>query len=684
MSVQIEQRLAEFCRGDFPFRFVYDGIDQRRFSGTWERREDVSRLDGRVKKTVTLSDAATGLVVTCELSFFHEYPAAEWIVFFENSGTKSTPIIENVKALDLLFDRPLPGETSFILHQTNGALTTPEDLMMQKVPLTGNDSYTMGGQLGMPSAADLPYFRLDMQSASVIIAVGWSGQWRADFECLKGEKLQVTAGMEKTRFRLHPGEKVRSPRMLMLLWEGQGWESNVQFRRLLYEHYVPKFRGKRPDPFVIFDTYDVVGLDEATEANQLALVDTAKALEVEIFFTDAGWFEGGYPAGAGNWKRVRKECYPNGFGGLAKACADSGMVYGLWFDPERVIAGTEVAVEHPQWLLWKNAANSAKNVLHVYSPEVVEAELAQLGFTRERGRTPEAFIYHRENVEEYHGDEKTAMLNFGLAQVQDYYFQIVDELMQLPGFQGYRHDMNVTAPLLYFESNDEPDRQGITEMKYFQGLYACWDRIRAGHPECFINTDHRLDLECVMRSHVIQMSDSGGNNVNEQSSLFSISHYIPNGSIMAFVARVDADDYTFHSSLASSPLLRFKTGNLESDSGFAKVRARIDQYLAIRHLLNGDWYPLTEYSRTSAQWLGSQYHRPDLDEGVLLVYRRECCEAESLTVQPQMLSSAGMYTVTSLAGGRTETVSGTSLLKGYEVVIPQRPGSDVIRYRKER
>ena len=143
----------------------------------------------------------------------------------------------------------------------------------------------------------------------------------------------------------------------------------------------------------------------------------------------------------------------------------------------------------------------------------------------------------------------------------------------------------------------------------------------------------------------------------------------------------DNDDYTFHSCLASSPLLRFEPGNVAS--AFGEVRARIDHYLAIRHLLNGDWYPLTDYSRSEAAWLGSQYHRPDLDEAVLLVYRRECCEAESLTVRPKMLAHEGRYTVTPLAGGAAETVTGAYLMNGYDVFVAHKPGSRVLRYRRD-
>jgi hypothetical protein len=51
MSAQIEQNLTEFCRGDYPFQFVYDGVDQKRFSSAWECGEDACRLDSLLSIT---------------------------------------------------------------------------------------------------------------------------------------------------------------------------------------------------------------------------------------------------------------------------------------------------------------------------------------------------------------------------------------------------------------------------------------------------------------------------------------------------------------------------------------------------------------------------------------------------------------------------------------------------------
>ncbi|MFH1921526.1 MAG: hypothetical protein ABIP48_16805 [Planctomycetota bacterium] len=53
--------------------------------------------------------------------------------------------------------------------------------------------------------------------------------------------------------------------------------------------------------------------------------------------------------------------------------------------------------------------------------------------------------------------------------------------MELPGFRVYRQDFNM-YPANWWCHHDPADRQGITEMKYIEGLYAYWDRIAEAWP----------------------------------------------------------------------------------------------------------------------------------------------------------------------------------------------------------
>ena len=91
-------------------------------------------------------------------------------------------------------------------------------------------------------------------------------------------------------------------------------------------------------------------MNECNAENQISLIRAYAPLSLEALVTDAGWFEGGWPAGAGNWT-PRKDAYPEGMGPVAAEAKANGMVYGLWFEFERVVAGTWLHQNRPQWLL---------------------------------------------------------------------------------------------------------------------------------------------------------------------------------------------------------------------------------------------------------------------------------------------------------------------------------------------
>jgi hypothetical protein len=69
----------------------------------------------------------------------------------------------------------------------------------------------------------------------------------------------------------------------------------------------------------------------------------------------------------------------------------------------------------------------------------------------------------------------------------------------------YRNDFNMD-PLPYWRAADAPDRQGITEIRYVEGLYAMWDEIRAKTsgtvPDDCASGGRRIDLEMCIRSIV--------------------------------------------------------------------------------------------------------------------------------------------------------------------------------------
>jgi alpha-galactosidase len=441
--------------------------------------------------------------------------------------------------------------------------------------------------------------------------------------------------MEKTHFTLHPGEKVRTPRILLLFHKGDTLECNALFRQLLYQYYAAKRAGRPALPTLFCNTCFTRGggwLNECNAANQISLIRAYAPLGLEALITDAGWFEGGWPAGAGNWT-PRKEAYPQGMGPVAAAARQHGMVYGLWFEPERVVAGTQFQRSHPDWALTDG--------------------------------TP---------------GQTTLLANFGLREVQDHFFKIVSEFMKLPGFGFYRQDFNMD-PLSYWRHADAPDRQGITEICYVEGLYSYWDHLAAAWPdslreEC-ASGGRRIDLETLRRMPLHQKSDYWFDNEVDQASLWSLSQYLPNNLISVPLTRLD--DYSFHSTLASSLIPAWIADAPDFDA--ARARKLLDRYREIRHLLVGAWYPLLPYSRSPKDWLAMQFHRPDLNEGLLLVFRRSDNPYRTLEVSLHGLQAETIYEIASDRTHDQRQVKGAGLMRDYPITIVDRHSSELLVYR---
>jgi alpha-galactosidase len=86
----------------------------------------------------------------------------------------------------------------------------------------------------------------------------------------------------------------------------------------------------------------------------------------------------------------------------------------------------------------------------------------------------------------------------------------VSGLITGQGIDLYRQDFNMD-PLGYWRAADEPDRQGITEMRHVEGYLAYWDELRRRHPGLLIDScasgGRRNDLETLRRAVPLLRSD---------------------------------------------------------------------------------------------------------------------------------------------------------------------------------
>jgi len=656
---------TRLCR--YPFSFVYGGRHSDEVLPGWTKVVKGPSVEADRSQTVTSwTDPQTGLTVEWHVTRYRDFPAVDWVIWFRNDGPKDTPILADVQALDLSLDEPIGEAACYRLHRTNGAPSNPTDFEPTLVSMAPGSSQRLGGGGGRSSNKDFPFVKIESAKASYIAAVGWSGQWAMRLGCRQDRRLHATAGLEITRFKLHPGERVRTPRVLMLCWPGDTLESNAQFRQLIYKHYAARRSGQRPLPTLFCNTCFTRGggwLNECNAENQISLIRAYAPLGLEALITDAGWFEGGWPAGAGNWN-PRKEAYPQGMAPVAAAAKEHDMAYGLWFEFERVVPGTWLHKNRPQWLL------------------------------RTSNQPQGAYL-----------------LNLGLPEVRQYLFDIVKGFMDLPGFAFYRSDFNMD-PLPYWRFSDPPDRQGIAEMKYVEGLYDFWDRLAREWPDALreecASGGRRIDLETIARMHLHQESDYWFDNEVDAAVIWSLSRYLPNNTFTTPLVRLD--DRSFHSTLGCSLIPGWIADAKDFDA--ARAQQLTDAYRRLRHLLVGAWYPLTPYSRDGNHWMAMQFHRPDLGEGLILVIPPR---SGGTGVSPVLQGSTGKMPVPLTAStgkmpvppggrsvklalhgldpraryeldwqiaGRKTTAQGSALMKQLEAAVPPGDGGERIVYRR--
>ena len=100
------------------------------------------------------------------------------------------------------------------------------------------------GPSGSPSVESLPFFNVECGNEGMIGGLGWTGPWIAEFARPTNGPVLVTARMDDLHTILHPGEAVRTPRILVLFWQGDRLRAHNLWRRLLLTYYSPQPGGQ--------------------------------------------------------------------------------------------------------------------------------------------------------------------------------------------------------------------------------------------------------------------------------------------------------------------------------------------------------------------------------------------------------------------------------------------------------
>lgn len=498
------------------------------------------------------------------------------------------------------------------------------------------------------------------------MGLGWSGEWAADFIQPEPKRTRVQAGLALTHLKLHPGERIRTPRVALLFYEGDWVRGQNLWRRFLLEHHRPTVNGRPLEPPVLNSNWG--GTRAADHLANIKAI-AASNLPVDYYWIDAEWFGSGpWWQNAGNWQ-VNKALYPDGFKPLSDLLHQSGRKLLLWFEPERVCEGTPWAGELDKWLL---AIPPEKRVYRWEKqtfPDWVKSESL------------------RNQIK-----ENDRLFNLAIPEARQFLTDFISRRIQEDGLDCFRHDANI-APLEYWRAADAPDRQGITEIRWVEGLYAFWDELLRRHPHLIIDNcasgGRRIDLETIGRSTPFWRTDFPADLTGKQCHTYGLSFWVPINATGGVTLGRDSD-YAWRSTFSSSVVFSLfgngDAGQAEPASNrfpIEKAKAALEQYRRIQPCFLGDYYPLLPYSQALEVWMAWQFHRSDLGEGFVQAFRRDRSVYESARFKLRGLAANSRYRLASVDTPEAKEMTGRELMEsGLPVSIASQPGAAIITYRE--
>lgn len=627
-----------------------------------------NKCDGN--KTVTEYIFGGGLKVTNTRIDYPDFDACEWVNCFENTSDAPTGIISELFDCDadipFAHDDPLrytayqpdPAKNMKIYAPT-GSTWRADEFYCNIDDCEGNNflNHIYPGQKkkyctsgGRSSESRAPFFNIFRQNNGVIFAVGWTGQWNCMIS--RGtDSVNIKTGIEGTNFRLMPGEKIRTSSFVMMRYSCDEVEAQNKWRRFIKDKFSIIGEGKRADHAPLCASI-WGGMTTDAVLERIDIIKKNK-LPFEYIWMDAGWygdsekdspdeFEGDWFEHTGDW-RINKKHHPDGLLQVSRAIKSAGMKFLLWFEPERVIRGTPITKEHPEYF--------------IESPDP---------------------------------NDRNMLLNLGNEQAWQYCFETISSIIEKLNIDCYRQDFNF-SPLGFWRKNDAEDRRGITEIKHINGMYRLWDALLQKFPSLIIDNcasgGRRIDIETLKRSVPLWRSDyqCPANFTIEASQ----AHNINFGAWMPYSGsgsgREWGDLYRFRSAYACSMTTNYAYSQRDSfgdPEQLAWIKKYGEEYLRARPFFSCDLYPLTSSVSGNDAWCAAQYNRPERADGIVQIFKRADSPYINASFVLRGLENEKIYIFTDADGGEESEFSGAELRsRGFPVEITEKRVAKLYFYR---
>lgn len=389
--------------------------------------------------SLTFSDKYYPLEITLHYQIFENCDIIKRFTTIKNTGAKK---IDFEKISSAQFS--LPSVKPYTFRNTNGAWGG-EFIETHDTLEGGYAVYET--RKGASNHNNSPYFiayqNADEKSGDVYFAsLAYSGNFKISCSRDSYGITRVIMGFNDFDFShtLDGGESLDTPPVYCGYTQGFG-EMTRQMNAFAVNHLLPKQFNHKILP-VLYNSWEATGFS-VNAKQQIELAKRAAEIGVELFVMDDGWFgqRKDDHAGLGDWY-VNEEKFPNGLDELINEVNRLGMDFGIWVEPEMVNADSDLFRAHPDW----------------------------------------TYHYpHREACEL----RNQLVLNMTRKDVQDYIFNVLDDLLSNHNIKYIKWDMNRPFSETGAENLQNPKMYSYL---HTMAVYSIVDRLKEKHPEVAIES----------------------------------------------------------------------------------------------------------------------------------------------------------------------------------------------------
>ena len=335
-----------------PFSFVYDGKKYEGFSSKYFTLLNQDKTEENKKETILYTFSfLEELLVRVKLTHYFSHGVTEWTVEFENHTEQISKVIENAQVtMELTGTNPI----------LKGILGDHENQYRPYQRNLSEESVSFISDSGRATHINFPYFNLEFENGGAMLAIGWAGTWKADFE-KTGDKVIYTAkSVINLKTCLKPRENIRTALFVYAPYQVRDEYYAINFWRSWFvEHNLPKAdgEGNAMTPFstccLAFDTGYPNSDGSISERHTTWKPSLEKMLaediKVDFRWMDAGWYQApdmtsaiSYELGhdwwdtIGTWEFDPEKWPGKSFLESTEFARQHGMKTLLWFEPERV------------------------------------------------------------------------------------------------------------------------------------------------------------------------------------------------------------------------------------------------------------------------------------------------------------------------------------------------------------